>query len=184
MASDWVYEWRTKDNREASRGIVSLNSGWLDGCWWKKRLFHGDYHHWDGAGQTFRSTLTDVRSQWEWVKVLTLEAGTCPPTTRRALTIIKKTLPKAQRTRGLCSYHKFLHTSWSNSESRVSIYSSISNLNLEYWPNLGSESWPRFNFVTSTKHQQNTDQISALNLAWVSTSKSWPKLVLKVWTKV
>ena len=35
---------------------------------------------------------------------------------------------------------------------------SLLNLNLNYWSNLASESWPRFNFVTSTKHQhQNTD---------------------------
>ena len=87
----WLVIWMTDEGyRDASRGIVTLNSGWLDGCWWKNRLFHGDYHHWDGAGQTFRSTLTDVRSQWEWVKVLTLEAGTCPPTTSRAPTNIKK----------------------------------------------------------------------------------------------
>ena len=43
----------------------------------------------------------------------------------------------------------------------------------------------RFNFITFTKHQQqNTDQTPASNLAWTSTSKSWPNLVLKVWTKV
>ena len=45
------------------------------------------------------------------------------------------------------------------------------NVKLKPWPNIASESWPRFNFVTSTKHQQ-------------PTSESWPNLVLKVWTKV
>ena len=71
-----------------------------------------------------------------------------------------KTLPKAQRTRGLSSYY------------RISIkhqlqnfnHSSASQLNLKLnsWPNLASEYWPRFNFVTSSKHQrQNADQTSA-----------------------
>ena len=68
-----------------------------------------------------------------------------------------KTLPKAQRTRGLSSYH------------RISIKHKLQNLNqtsasrlkleLKSWSNLASE---YFNFVTSTKHQQqNTDQNSA-----------------------
>ena len=37
----------------------------------------------------------------------------------------------------------------------------------------------RFNFITSTKHQQK--KTPAANLAWTSTSKSWPNLLL--WTK-
>ena len=47
--------------------------------WSSSLLSRGDYHHWDG-GQTFRSSLTDVWSLWEWVKVLTLPAPTCEPT--------------------------------------------------------------------------------------------------------
>ena len=47
------------------------------------------------------------------------------------------------------------------------------------WPNLPSEYRPRFNFITSTKHQQK--KTPAANLAWTSTSKSWPNLLL--WTK-
>ena len=72
------------------------------------------------------------------------------------------------------------------SESRLSINFKIStkhrlNLKLRSWPNLASEYWPRFNFVTSTKHQQqNTDQTSASKSRRTSTSKSWPTLVLKV----
>ena len=76
-----------------------------------------------------------------------------------------KTLPKAQRTRGLSSayqsnffrsYHKFLHKS---SKSRPSTNFKIStkhqHLNKTYksWPNLASESRPRLNFITKTKHQ-------------------------------
>ena len=83
-----------------------------------------------------------------------------------------KTLPKAQRTRGLSSYHKLVHKSWSNFNFRILIkhqlqklnQTSVSrlNLNLKSLPNLASESWPIFNIVTSTKHQQqNTDQTSA-----------------------
>ena len=69
----------------------------------------------------------------------------------------KQTLPKAQRTRGFSSYHKFLHTSWSNSESRLSIYSTISNLNLKSWPNLA---WLSFKILT-TIQLHNLNQTSA-----------------------
>ena len=40
-------------------------------------------------------------------------------------------------------------SSYTNLE-QISI--SESKLNLKSWPNLASESWPRFNFVSSTKH--------------------------------
>ena len=72
--------------------------------------------------------------------------------------LIFKTLPKAQRTRGLSSayqsnffrsYHKFLQNSW---------------------PNLSSESWPRLNFIISWSINSKT------------MTKPW-NLVLKVWTK-
>ena len=53
------------------------------------------------------------------------------------------------------------------SESRLNIKFKIStkhqhlDLILKSWPNLASETWQRFNFVTSTKHQQqNNDQTS------------------------
>ena len=42
---------------------------------------------------------------------------------------IEKTLPKAQRTRGLSSYHKFLHKSWSNFILRISNKQQIQHLN-------------------------------------------------------
>ena len=71
-----------------------------------------------------------------------------------------KTLPKAQRTRGLNSYYRI------SIKHQLQIFNQTSasqlNLKLKSWPNLASEYWPRFNFVTSTKHQQqNTDQTSA-----------------------
>ena len=45
---------------------------------------------------------------------------------------------------------------------QISISETSLNLNLKSSPNLASESWPRFNFVNSTKHQQqNTDQTPA-----------------------
>ena len=88
----------------------------------------------------------------------------------------KKTLPKAQRTRGLSSYHKItVHKSWTYYSYRISLKHQLQNLNqtsssrlnlkLKSWPNLASEYCPRFNFVTSTKHQQQkTDQTSATRL--------------------
>ena len=75
------------------------------------------------------------------------------------------------------------------SESRLSINFKIStkhrpNLKLRSWLNLASEYWPRFNFVTSTKHQQqNTDQTSASKSRLNFNFKILTK-VLKVWTKV
>ena len=83
------------------------------------------------------------------------------------------TLPKAQQTRGLSStyqnnffgsYHKFKHKSWSKI-FRISTKHQLQNLNqinisistklktLKSWPNLASESRPRLNFITKTKHQ-------------------------------
>ena len=40
-----------------------------------------------------------------------------------------KTLPKAQRTRGLSSFHKFKHKSWSNFIFRISTRHQLQNLN-------------------------------------------------------
>ena len=78
---------------------------------------------------------------------------------------------------------------WPSTNFKISTSANISISTklkiLRYWPNLASESQPRFNFITFTKHQQqNTEQTPASNLAWTSTSKSWPNLVVKVWTKV
>ena len=61
--------------------------------------------------------------------------------------LLKGTLPKAQRTRGLSSYH------------RISIKHQLQNPNQTSasWLNLklkSTEYWLRINFVTSTKHQQ------------------------------
>ena len=131
-----------------------------------------------------QSALDLESSQWRWFYI--------------------ETLPKAQRTRGLSSsyqsnflrpYHKFKHKSWSHIIFRISTKHQLkistkhqhihATQNSKSWPNLAAESRPRFNFITSTKHQrQNAEQTAASNLAWTSTSKSWPTLVLKVWTKV
>ena len=64
------------------------------------------------------------------------------------------TLPKAQRTWGFSSYHKItVHKCWTYYNFRISI---------KHWLFKISEYWPRYNFVPSTKHQQqNTDQTSA-----------------------
>ena len=68
------------------------------------------------------------------------------------------------------------------SESRLSTNINISSVSQI---NLNLKSWPRFNFVTSTKHQQqNTDQTSVSKSRLNFNFKSWPNLVLKVWTKV
>ena len=45
------------------------------------------------------------------------------------MTILVKTLPKAQRTRGLSSYHKFKHKSWSNFIFRISTKHQLQNFN-------------------------------------------------------
>ena len=83
-----------------------------------------------------------------------------------------KTLPKAQRTRGLSSYHKFKHKSW-NFIFRISTKHQLQNLNQtsadqplhKTWSNLASESGPRFNFKTSTKSK--------------SAEKNWPNSSFK-----
>ena len=42
---------------------------------------------------------------------------------------INKTLPKAQRTRGLSSYHKFKHKSWSNFIFKILTKHQLQNIN-------------------------------------------------------
>ena len=72
-----------------------------------------------------------------------------------------KTLPKAQRTRGLSSYHKFKHKSCINfkiTTKHQPLHKTCSNL--------ASESRQKFNFITFTKHQhRKTGQTPAANLA-------------------
>ena len=109
-------------------------------------------------------------------KTLFWENTTCDLSLRNRIQL--KTLPKAQRTRGLSStyqsnffrsYHKF----------RISTKYQLQNLNQTsaFRQNLSLKSQPRLKFTATTKHQQgNTDQASASNLAWTSTSKSWPNL--------
>ena len=59
------------------------------------------------------------------------------------------------------------------------VHITSSNTNLDEISS--SEFWPSINFKISTKHQPLHKTIaSASNLAWTSTSKSWPNLVLKV----
>ena len=80
-----------------------------------------------------------------------------------------KTLPNAQRTRGLSSdYLQNLdQASTSKIWPNISISSKLKTS--KSWPNLASESRPRLNCITTTKHQQqNNDQTLA--------SKSWPNL--------
>ena len=74
----------------------------------------------------------------------------------------------AQQTRGLSSYHKLLHKSSSNNFriNQALTYKSQPNISIST-----KLKFKIFNFITSIKHQQ-------------PTSKSWPNLVLKVWTKV
>ena len=92
-----------------------------------------------------------------------------------ALWASKQTLPKAQRTRGLSSYYRI------SIKHQLQIFNQTSasqlNLKLKSWPNLASEYWPRFNFVTSSKHQrQNADQTSASKSRQnFNFKKSWPK---------
>ena len=96
-----------------------------------------------------------------------------------------KALPRAQRTWGLSStfqsLNKFKHESWSNFILRISTSKSQPNIGLSIklvQTYVASEYQPRFNFMTSTKHQQQNEMLNNLqlqNLAWTSTSKSWPK---------
>ena len=104
-----------------------------------------------------------------------------------------KTLPKAQRTRGLSSscqsYIASSNTDLdqiSSSESWLSINkTSASPLNLKF------KIFTQPGFRISTKIQLHNlcktsaaklNKLQLQNLAWTSTSKSWPTLVLKVWT--
>ena len=120
---------------------------------------------------------------WPWLSSLVCPGPTsrlprtwaCKSKSTFWINEVCKTLPKAQRTRGLSSayqcnlfllYLKFKNISWSNFILRILTKHQLQNLNQtsaslssKYWPSLGLESRQRFNFITSTKHQrQNTDQ--------------------------
>ena len=76
---------------------------------------------------------------------------------------IEKTLPKAQRTRGLSSYHRISIKHQFQNLNQTS--SSRLNVKLKSWTNLHSEYWPRFNF---------------LNLNQTSAAKYWQNFSLKI----
>ena len=120
-----------------------------------------------------------VRLNLIWITYLLknkLRTNNPPPTfdlfvfvTLKSKCCLEQTLPKAQKTRGLSSYHKFLHNSGSNFNFRILIkhyipslnQTSVSWLNLnKSWPNLASESWtsiqPRNrNQTSAAKYWQN-----------------------------
>ena len=82
----------------------------------------------------------------------------------------RKTVPKAQRTRGVIalvkvtycrSYHKFIHKSWSKFSFRVSTKLQLQNLN----QTSTSIYWPNFGFKISNELQ------------------NWPNTVLRAWIK-
>ena len=101
--------------------------------------------------------------------------------------VTPQTLPKAQRTRGLSSYYKFLHKSWSYFIFRISNRYQLQNLNQTWTSQLKLNfkilTKPSFR-IFSTKIQlhnlyktsaEKTDQTPASNLALNSTSKSRQK---------
>ena len=119
---------------------------WAQSAWW--------------TNQTKLATLFYIHQKWNAIfNVVEIK-------------YMSETLPKAQRTWRLSSYH------------RISIKHQLQNLNqtsasrlnvsLKSWPNLALESWPRLNSVTSTKHQQqNADQTSSSTSATVASSTSF-----------
>ena len=84
---------------------------------------------------------------------------------------VLKTLPKAQRTRGLSSYHKFKHKSWSNFIFRIS-----TKHQLQLQPNISIS-------TKSSIKLQNLDQISTKiqfhNLYKTSAEKNCPNSSFK-----
>ena len=105
-----------------------------------------------------------------------------------------KTLPKAQRTRGLSSYYKLLHKSWSNYIFRISNRYHFQNLN-QTWTSqlkLNFQILTKPSFKISTKIQiHNLYKTSAAkyqpNFSFKILAelnfKSLPNLLLKIWTK-
>ena len=81
--------------------------------------------------------------------------------------VISETLPKAQRTRGLSDLDSLGHM--------INYYTNLDQIS-------SSEYRPSINFQISTKLSKILTILQLQNLAWTSTSNSWPNLVLKVWT--
>ena len=111
-----------------------------------------------------------------------------------------ETLPKAQRTRGLSSSFQSNLLGYSQVQTQILIklhlqnldpaFTSKSQLNITSSTKLGIQN-TKPSFSISTKIQLHNLISSKIltkrqpkNLAWTSTSKPWPNLVLKVWTKV
>ena len=81
-----------------------------------------------------------------------------------------ETLPKAQRTRGLSSYHKFKHKSWSNFIFRISIKHQLQNFN--------QTSASRLNLKFTISSRIST-KIQLHNLYKTSATKYWPNSSFK-----
>ena len=87
----------------------------------------------------------------------------------------KKTLPKAQRTRGFSSYHKFLHKSWSNFIFRISTKHLLQNLDQI------SVSQLKFDFKSLTNPTfRIPTKIQLHNLNQTSAAKYWPDFSFKI----
>ena len=70
-----------------------------------------------------------------------------------------------------------VHKSWTYYNFRIKIKNWLQNLNQTSASRLTLrlKSWPRFNFVTSNISSKILTKLQLQNLAWTSTSKSWPK---------
>ena len=87
----------------------------------------------------------------------------------------QKTSPKAQRTRGLSSYHKFLNKSWSDYIFIISTKQQLQNLNQI------SASQLKFNFKILTKRSfriKTKNNLRYLNQG--SAAKYWLNFSLKI----
>ena len=118
----------------------------------------------------------------------------------KSFSLFVRTLPKAQRTRGLSSayqsnffrsYLKFLHKSWSKFIFKISTkhqlqnfnQTSASRLNLKFkiLSRISTKIKLHNLYKTSaTKYRPNSSFKFCLNFNF----KIWPNVVLKVWTKV
>ena len=86
-----------------------------------------------------------------------------------------QTLPKAQRTRGLSSYYKLLHKSWSNYIFRISNRYHFQNLNQTWTSQL------KLNFQILTKPSfRISTKIQIHNLYKTSAAKYWPNFSFKI----
>ena len=97
-----------------------------------------------------------------------------------------QTLPKAQRTRGLSSYHKFKHKSWSNFIFRISTKHQLQNLNQTSASrlNLKFKILAKPSLRTSTNNKiDNLNQRSAAKSGWQKLRGSTGGTRRKVWTR-